>query len=479
MNGSPGSNVKFARYFLNPSSLQFRLTLEVAILWVVGVSSVAVWAGWKMQQMLIATHAQQVEYTAERFPRDVELYSEMLPVKVGVQKTIHNISESNLLIWVSDPTGKTLAQSAGMDAAFTGILMSLADMPLRPQVYQVSDRYFVLCKRPLIIQGKPIGTVYLAQNVTVAQRQLTQAIQGLTAVCILALLLIITLITLRIRRALQPLQEMSRMASLISPDDLGKARIQLTHAPSEVKDLAQTFDIMLLRLSESWEQQREFVSNVSHELRTPLTIVSGYLQSVLRRSTNLNEYQQEALETASSEANRTIRLLEDLLEFARADSGQLHLHVEPVVLNALVAEVADMTKKFSHRQVPIESTTDVIARVDRDRLKQILLNLIDNAMKYSNPDRPIKIKVHSSGDKALIQVSDQGIGIPLLDQSRIFERFYRVDQARTRTTGGYGLGLAVVKTMVEEMGGRITVESKLSKGSTFTIYLPGLNTATV
>lgn len=237
---------------------------------------------------------------------------------------------------------------------------------------------------------------------------------------------------------------------------------------SEVRELARTCNMMLERLAAAWEQQEQFVSNVSHELRTPLTIVYGYLQSVLRRD-NLTTTQRDALETAASEADRTIRLLQDLLDLARADSGHLHFHVEAIPLYALVTEVAGMAQQYSNRNIIIEADNEIIVLADRHRLKQVLLNLIDNAVKYSDSSQPIALKLDQL-EQARIQVCDRGVGIPLQQQARIFERFYRVDESRY--TSGYGLGLSIVKTLVNGMGGCVTVASRLGEGSVFTITLP-------
>lgn len=403
-----------------PSSLQLRLTVEFVVLSVLGLGSVAVWTSWKMEQILIVTHKQNVEYIAARFPHDVELYSDMLPLETGLQKTIDNVSAPGLLIWVKGLDGKQLAQSATLKAAFphTRELMSFAEMPSKPLVYAMGDRFLVLCESPITVKGTLLGKVYLAADVTQERQQLSAALQNLALVYVLVLI------------------DMSQLAGKIAAEDLGKAKLQLTHAPSEVKELAQTFNTMLSRLSDSWEQQRQFVSNVSHELRTPLTVVIGYLQSVLRRSTNLNDYQREALETAASEALRTVRLLQDLLDLARADNGYMHFHLEVIVLNDLVTEVAGMAEKFSYRLINIIATDNIQVIVDRDRLKQILINLIDNAVKYSAPEQPITLKLEQTERQALVQVCDRGEGIPLQDQSRIFERFYRVDASRSRSIDG-------------------------------------------
>ncbi len=205
----------------------------------------------------------------------------------------------------------------------------------------------------------------------------------------------------------------------------------------------------------------------------------------MRRGSNLSPTQREALEIASSEAQRTILLLQDLLELARADSGQIHFNLEPVVLNKLVGEVVEMAKQFSDRQIILkiakndnkkqddlrdENYLKVIA--DANRLKQVLLNLIDNAVKYSDVGSPVTVALSKIGDWGIIEVCDRGSGIPLSQQSRIFDRFYRIDEARNRATGGVGLGLSIVKSLVEGMGGSVKVRSKLNGGSVFTVVLP-------
>ena len=266
---------------------------------------------------------------------------------------------------------------------------------------------------------------------------------------------------------IRPLKRISQLTETVSADKLSEAHIHLENAPSEVRELAKTFDQMLIRLSEAWEHQRELLSNVSHELRTPLTIISGYLQSTLRRGENLTEIQKEALTTASSEADRTVQLLQDLLDLARADSGRMHFKLEPIILNDLVAEVVGMTKQYSHHQIYIDLPQELLQiKADANRLKQVLLNLIDNAVKYSERDQPINITIYQEQEQTIIQVRDRGMGISLQQQGRIFERFYRVDEARNRS-GGTGLGLSIVKTLVEGKGGKISLGSKRGKCSCF------------
>jgi signal transduction histidine kinase len=166
-------------------------------------------------------------------------------------------------------------------------------------------------------------------------------------------------------------------------------------------------------------------------------------------------------------------MLQDLLDLARADSGNLHFRLSPVILNTLVAEVAAMSQKVSHRQVQVRTPeAEVVALADQDRLQQVLINLVDNAIKYSGGDQPVELTVEQTADQVLIHVRDYGIGIALSHQNRIFERFYRVDEAMTRSRDGTGLGLAIAKSLIEGMAGRLTLRSKPGEGSIFTIALP-------
>lgn len=498
-----------------PSSLQMRLTLGIAVVSAVGLGTVAAWTCWKMQQILIVSHKHSIERIADRLPMDVEVYSEMSYLHGALQKAIDNLTITNFFIWVNSPEGKMLAGSKNLEEdSDRFILISMTEMPLKPVIYPINGRYFVLCRGPLRVKGTLVGQLYMARDITRDEKMLVTMVFSLSLASILAIILMTGAIALYIKNALTPLRHLSQLADTVKADGLQQALfMHLDRAPGEVKELAKTLDTMLVRLSESWSGQRSFVSNVSHELRTPLTIVSGYLESTLRRGSNLTPPQREALEIASSEAQRTILLLQDLLELARADSGQIHFHLEPVVLNKLVGEVVEMAKQFSDREIVFkfsqndkvvrsifsdkndlkfrevrewrptnnvsddnyfneEATTDIEVIADPNRLKQVLLNLIDNAVKYSDVGCLVTVSLKKIGDKGIIEVLDKGRGIPLSQQSRIFERFYRIDEARNRATGGAGLGLSIVKSLVEGMGGSVKVRSKLNEGSVFTVILP-------
>ncbi|MDF5715493.1 MAG: ATP-binding protein [Rhizonema sp. NSF051] len=457
-------------------SLRIRLTIGVAAVSILGLGSLAIWTNWTMQQFLVDSHKHNLEEISTRLPRDVEVYSEILPPEAALKNAINNLSNTKMVLWVKNPNQKIIASSNNLyrlPNSTINQLISLTEMPIKPQIYEINQRYFVLCGLSLQVQGKLLGQLVLVQDVTRDQTMFLAMVWRLRTASILLITVMVVAITFYIQRSLRPLRQISQMTEVISAEDLGQARLYLDNAPSEVRELAQTLNTMLSRLSQSWEKERQFFSNVSHELRTPLTIIHGYLQSILRRQHLLTEVQREALETAASEAERTVRLLQDLLDVARADSGYLYFNIKSCSLNDLVAEVVEMAGQDSDRTITIESSTYPIqVKADDIRLKQVLLNLIDNAIKYSEPGTSISLKLSQQGEEGIIQVFDKGYGIPLQHQSRIFERFYRVDEARNRSTGGSGLGLSIVKTLVEAMGGSVTVRSKFGEGSVFTVILP-------
>ncbi len=457
-------------------SLRARLTIGVAAVSILGLGSLAIWTNWTMQQFLIDSHKHNLEEISTRLPRDVEVYSEILPPEAALKNAINNLSNTKMVLWVKNPNQKIIASSNNLHRlpnSTINQLISLTEMPIKPQIYEINQHYFVLCGLSLQVQGNLLGQLVLVQDVTRDQTMFLAMVWRLRTASILVIIVMVVAITFYIQRSLRPLRQISQMTEVISAEDLGQARLYLDNAPSEVRELAQTLNTMLSRLSQSWEKERQFFSNVSHELRTPLTIIHGYLQSILRRQHLLTEVQREALETAASEAERTVRLLQDLLDVARADSGYLYFNIQSCSLNDLVAEVVEMAGQDSDRTITIESSTYPIqVKADYIRLKQVLLNLIDNAIKYSEPGTSISLKLSQQGEEGIIQVFDKGYGIPLQHQSRIFERFYRVDEARNRSTGGSGLGLSIVKTLVEAMGGSVTVRSKLGEGSVFTVILP-------
>lgn len=209
---------------LDPSSLQVRLTVGIAAVSTVGLSSVAIWTSWRLQQILIDSHKQSIEYIAERLPRDVELYSEMLPVETGLVKAIDNLTTDHTLLWVKRPDGKIAAKSAALNIPAdrtAAALMSRTQMPLIAQVYVVNGRYFVLSGNSLQVKGKTLGQLFVAQDISRDQTTFLAMVRSLGIASVLSLLAITVAIALYIQRSLQPLRLLSHLAGTISANDLG------------------------------------------------------------------------------------------------------------------------------------------------------------------------------------------------------------------------------------------------------------------
>ena len=278
-----------------------------------------------------------------------------------------------------------------------------------------------------------------------------------------------------VRRVVQPLDQLNATTSQLTADTLANAKLQLDQGPIEVMQLSRTYNSLLERLAQSWSQQRQFVSAVSHELRTPLTIVQGYLHRTIKRANNLSPEQVKGLQTAEEESIRMRRLLDDLLDLSRSDSGKLAIANEPVRLTDQLEQVADLARNTLNRPLLLElpddpRARDAMAHADPPRLRQVLLDLIENADKYSPENTPIRLVLRHSTDASLVDVIDQGIGIPEQELDQVFQRFQRASNAPAKT--GSGLGLSVVKLLVEGMGGSIEVHSRLGEGSCFTVILP-------
>lgn len=430
-----------------------------------------------MQQILIKGHKDSALEVAERFGQDVAWMDESMPSTMALEKVINYRSTADTAIWIRSPEGVLLAESDTLDMGSwqkDGFAEEVLALPSSPTLNSVNiqDRELIVCISPLVVNGNLVGDLFVIDDITQNQASFSAVTRDLTLASIFVIGLSAIVIAIYVRQSIKPVCKMNELAANVSPDNLADTHLEFDRAPTEVRDLAQAFNMMLGRLSTAWEQQRRFVSDVSHELRTPLTLVHGYLQSTLRRGHNLTEPQREGLEIAASEADRTIRLLQDLLDLARADGGHIRFHIERIPLKEFIVETVDMCLYPSDRVKLDIQAAGFDARADRNRLKQVLLNLVDNAVKYSEDDTTVTVRLKQEDEWAVIQVCDRGRGIPMADLPQIFEPFYRVDEDRCRATGGTGLGLSIVKTLVEGMRGKIKVQSKPGEGSIFTVTLP-------
>lgn len=273
------------------------------------------------------------------------------------------------------------------------------------------------------------------------------------------------------RRALMPVSRMAEAAQRISAERLAE-RVEETGAGDELDRLAKTFNRMLSRLDTAFQQVRQFSADASHELQTPLTTLRGELEVALRSARTPGEY-QETLKSALEEIERISSLVESLLMLARAESGALRMDRRPVELAGLMEEVYWRLKtRADERSVELFMDTHgpVSVSGDRDRLRRLLLNLAENAIKYTGENGRVSLSLSQDEGRVRIEVSDTGRGIPEEEMERIFQPFYRSPDILSER--GYGLGLSIARSIALAHGGELSVNSVPGRGSTFLVYLP-------
>ncbi|HEX6078011.1 MAG TPA: heavy metal sensor histidine kinase [Methylomirabilota bacterium] len=274
------------------------------------------------------------------------------------------------------------------------------------------------------------------------------------------------------RVALRPVDEMASTARRITAEDLS-GRVDSRGSGDELDRLAETLNGMLARLEEAFDQTRRFAADAAHELRTPLTVLRGGIEVALRMERSPEEYRR-VLASSLEEVQRLIRLAEDLLLLSRSLAGPAGARA-PVDLEPLVLEVFEVGARLGHAAnvaVRVDATTPLAALGDGAALRRALVNLVENAVKYTPTGGKVELSLARADGFAEITVADTGIGIDPAEIERIFEPFHRLDAARAHDTGGAGLGLAIARSIVIAHGGAIAVESAPGAGSRFTVRLP-------
>jgi heavy metal sensor kinase len=278
------------------------------------------------------------------------------------------------------------------------------------------------------------------------------------------------------RRALAPIEQMARRAQEITPERLD-ARLPNDYTDDELRQLAGVFNGTLARLETAFEQLRRFTADASHELRTPLAMIRSVGEVGLQKDGTRAEY-RDIVGSMLEEVNRLTSLIDSLLTISRADSGHIQLHPVAVPVLALAREAAaifEILIEEKSLRVTVEGEESAQVEGDYVFLRQALVNVIHNAVKYSPLGGAIHVRVKpADGGLVEVEIADNGPGIPWDDQPKVFDRFYRVDKARWRESGGAGLGLSIVKWAVEVHGGAVTLQSNPTEGCTFRISLPAV-----
>ncbi|HEY9152910.1 MAG TPA: HAMP domain-containing sensor histidine kinase [Anaerolineales bacterium] len=325
---------------------------------------------------------------------------------------------------------------------------------------------------PLRSGNRNVGVLQVATNLNVADTARRDLLDILLISTIVSALVAGIGSWFVLGRVLAPLDVATETALAINrADDLSRRIPYDGESDDEIGNLIEAFNQTLERLENLFTSQQRFLADVSHELRTPLTVIKGNAD-LMRR---MKQFDEESLSSIDQEAGRLTRLVGGLLLLTQADSGKLTLNKQPVELDTLLLEVFQEMRIIAGNKVhlKIADIDQIQINGDRDRLKQVLLNLVANAIQYTPQGGDVLMGLVRIKDQARIIVRDTGPGIPSEDLPYIFDRFYRAEKSRTRSSSpGFGLGLSIAKWIVENHGGTINVESKEGKGTTFAIWLP-------
>lgn len=385
-------------------------------------------------------------------------------------------------IWVVDKNGLIYAQSHPEWQKWVGNRLSQEDINqlLRGEVLSVRDKYdsqfdvaMLTVVVPMVIRGQVEGATFLHAPIYGIEKGLKRVYWMIGIGALLAIGLAFVIVYFLSRRIADPLHQMNGIALEMAAGRFEK-RVTVS-GDDEIAQLGKSFNYMAQALGQLENMRRDFVANVSHELRSPLTSISGFIQAILD-GTIAEEEQGKYLSIVLEETGRLNRLINELLDVARLESGNIVLNKEPFDIQEEIRKIlAAYINYFEARGIIWDvdfNKEGVLVVGDQDRIHQVITNLTDNALRFTPEGGKIKFKVEMRGEKGVVVISDTGSGISAEELPYIWERFYKVDKARSTDANGTGLGLHIVKRIIEAHGERIEVESKADEGTTFSFTLP-------
>ncbi|MED3553454.1 HAMP domain-containing sensor histidine kinase [Cytobacillus praedii] len=336
------------------------------------------------------------------------------------------------------------------------------------------DRKIMAVVIPLLDENRLEGIIYLYIPLAKISEVTTDFAYLWMIAGILFLVIAIFTGTMLVRKLTKPLIDMKDAAGKVS---LGDYSVKIKNdSMDEIGQLAQAFNHMASSIQKEDERKKEFLANVSHELRTPISYIKGY-SDALHTGMIKEEDQSKYLSLIHREAGRMERLVGDLLDLSKLDSNEFKIEKTPLPLGQLIEDaVQKYILKMREKEIEFnfEVDPDVIINGDAGRIEQVLQNILDNSIRYTDNGR-ITLKMYKINEGCSIEISDTGVGIPAEDMQKIKQRFFRVNRARTRKDGGTGLGLAIAEKLISLHGGTLIIDSKLGKGTMVQINLPVLD----
>jgi signal transduction histidine kinase len=330
----------------------------------------------------------------------------------------------------------------------------------------------VVCRK-IFFNDRPIGWVVVGLPIQRIEKSMGNLLKVLFVSIILAVIMIATGGYILTGKALNPVDQITSRAREISSRNLNQ-RIEVYNPDDELGKLSLVLNDLLERLQKAFESQRQFLADAAHELKTPLTILRTHWENEINNS-DISLDQKEKFVQDIETISRLSHLINNLLLLSQTEDVEINFNFAPTRLDEIIKEVVDdatILAEMKKQSIEIAQLKALTIMGDKMRLYQLLFNIIDNAIKYSDQEGKIWISLNEQNDHARIEIRDNGYGISKEDLSHVFERFYRIKKDRARITGGSGLGLAISKLIVDSHHGSIQVKSELGKGSVFTIFLP-------
>jgi heavy metal sensor kinase len=404
----------------------------------------------------------------------VEEFEEAHSLTQAGQIVFAELTFPNRYVQVSDSAGHPIASSKNLSGTVVTIPRTTLDEARRQGSSLVSIDGLRVAAVPLSL-NQELGFATVAEPLSVIDEGLSRLRRDFFAGVPIVLLLASAGGYFLARKSLAPIASMNDQTKRISAESLS-ARLEVRNPRDELGRLAVTINDLLSRLENSFEEQQRFIADASHELRTPLAVLRGETEVALDKTRTVEEYQQSLL-LIKEESERLSRIVEDLFILARQPlDAPAALIKERVSLNEAVRDCARAAQVLAMRKgvkLNLQNNAASLAlHGDEELIRRMILNLLDNAVKYTPEGGEISVGLFRQNGNAEIIVRDTGIGIPETDQRRVFDRFYRVDKARSRALGGAGLGLSIVSWIVEAHEGQIEIESAPDRGSTFRVQLP-------
>ncbi|MFW5972330.1 MAG: sensor histidine kinase [Bacillota bacterium] len=339
------------------------------------------------------------------------------------------------------------------------------------QDLHINGRHFIYKTNLILDRGIFIGYIQVVREMTAEGRFLRWLLTIMVITSLLGMIAAILTGSTVSRRMLKQITSITETAKEISGSDIGK-RLEIEGPEDEISDLANTFNSMLDRLENAFQQQRQFVSDASHELRTPISVVQGYANLLDRWGKEEKEVRDEAIDAIKKETENMKSLVESLLFLARGDDNRIELNYRQFFADELAREIIHETEMISNKvDIYSDRLDKVLINADRDLIKQMLRIFIDNSIKYTPVSGDVIINLIKNKDNVEFVIKDSGIGIPQEEIPHIFERFYRVDKSRSEKNGT-GLGLSIAKWIVRQHDGEINVESSPGEGTKISVGLP-------